>query len=128
MKPKLKYWQTLEQLQKGWEIPAIAPYTCPQQCFDVEAEFDDLHRDAIVQELIKNRYIICGNTHQDYAIPVFDDGYIMLSMRKWKELMEEAYEICYPNHSGMPNFYMNIVCDIQENLPKTSWGKIWTSQ
>lgn len=142
MKPKIKYWQTLEQIEKGWIIPSLNKYSCPRQEYEKEADFDDLHRDAIVQELIKNRYVICGDTHQNLAIPVFNDGYLMLSMKKWKEIMEEVYEICNPDLTEMPNFYMKCLCNIEENLPPVStihrwedipsisndYGWIWTNQ
>ena len=122
MKPKIKYWQNLEQIEKGWVIPAISKYSCPRQEYEKEAEFDDLHRDALVQELIKNKYIICGDSHQYVAIPVFNDGYLMLSMRKWREVMEEAYEICNPDLDEMPNFYMLCKCSVEENLPPITEG------
>lgn len=122
MKPKIKYWQNLEQLEKGWIIPAISEHSCLIQEYEKEAEFDDLHRDALVQELVKNKYIICGDSHQHLAIPVFNDGYLILSMRKWREIMEEVYEICNPDLDKMPNFYMLCKCDVEENLPPITEG------
>lgn len=128
MKPKIKYWQTLEQIEKGWIVPAIAPYTCAHQYYEKEADFDEMHRDTLVQELIKNKYIICGDSHQYLAIPVFEDGYLMLSMRKWKEVMEEVYKICNPDLNEMPNFYMMCLCNVKENLPPKTEAHIWKSQ
>ena len=58
-----------------------------------ECPFDDYHEDALIKELIEKNYIICGDTHQcsEYnTIPVFNDGYLMLSMRRWQEIMTEA--------------------------------------
>lgn len=117
MKPKIKYWQTLEQIEKGWSVPSFNNPRLYYQYYEKEADFSDLHKDTLVQELIKNKYIICGDSHQRLAIPVFNDGYLMLSMRKWKEIMEEAYEICNPNLKELPNFYMVCQCNVEENLP-----------
>lgn len=117
MKPKIRYWQSLEQIEKGWITPATGPYSCAYQHYEKEADFDNLHRDTLVQELVKNKYIICGDSHQYLAIPIFNDGYIMLSMRKWSEIMEEVYKICNPDLNEMPNFYMACQCNIEENLP-----------
>ena len=117
IKPKIKYWQTLEQIEEGWIVPIDNYNSEFRQYHEREADFDELHRDTLIQELIKNKYIICGDTHQDLAIPVFNDGYAMLSMRKWKEIMEEAYEICNPDLNEMPNFYMACLCNVEENLP-----------
>lgn len=128
MKPKIKYWQTLEQIEKGWVVPAIAPYTCAHQYYEKEADFDEMHRDTLVQELIKNKYIICGDSHQYLAIPVFEDGYLMLSMRKWKEVMEEAYKICNPDLNEVPNFYMMCLCNVEEKFPPKTEAHIWKSQ
>lgn len=38
------------------------------------------------------------------------DGFLMLSMRRWAEVMNQAY-------GNQHNFYMAAVCDIQEKLP-----------
>ena len=37
MKPKIKYWQNLEQIEKGWIIPAISKYSCTRQEYEKEA-------------------------------------------------------------------------------------------
>ena len=128
MKPKIKYWQTLEQIEEGWTTPTIAPYMPSYRCYEQEVEFDELHRDTLIQELVKNKYVICGDSHQHLAIPVFDDGYLMLSMRKWKEIMEETYKICNPDLNEMPNFYMMCMCNVEENLPQTTEAHLWKSQ
>lgn len=128
IKPKIKYWQTLEQIEEGWIVPIDNYNSSFRQYHEREADFDELHRDALIQELIKNKYVICGDTHQDLAIPVFNDGYTMLSMRKWKEIMEEAYEICNPDLNEMPNFYMSCLCSVEENLPPKTEAHIWKNQ
>lgn len=117
MKPTIKYWQTFEQLQKGWSVSPTTLYDSPTQRYEEEAEFDELHEDALIQELVKNKYIICGDTHQNYAIPVFNDGYIMLSMRRWSEIMEDAYVYMDRDNHRDHDFYMACVCDIEEKLP-----------
>ena len=84
-----------------------------------ECEFDEFHKDALIKELIKNDYIICGDTHQcPYfrCVPVFSDGYLILSMRVWAEIMGEAYKISKKTNI-IPNFYMATLCDIDENIP-----------
>ena len=128
IKPKIKYWQTLEQIEEGWIVPIDNYNSGFRQYHEREVDFDELHRDALIQELIKNKYVICGDTHQDLAIPVFNDGYAMLSMRKWKEIMEEAYEICNPDLNEMPNFYMSCLCSVEENLPPKTEVHIWKNQ
>lgn len=86
-----------------------------------ECEFDDIYYDALIQELVQHHWIICGDTHQMMCIPVFIDGYLMLSMRKWAEIMSEAYACMYPCKQGdmLPSmaFYMATTCPIKENLP-----------
>lgn len=84
-----------------------------------ECDFDEYHRDALIKELIEHNYIICGDTHQckDFkCIPIFNDGYLILSMRVWAEIMKDTYRITNkPNIC--PNFYMACLCNIKENLP-----------
>lgn len=61
-----------------------------------EAPFDDAHKEAVINALIKNDEIIYGDMHQSYnykGIPVFKDGYLMVSMRTWGGLMAEAMNI-----------------------------------
>ena len=128
MKPKIKYWQTVEELEKGWVTPAIGQHSCSYQHYEKEAEFDDLHRDTLIQEMIEKKYLICGDTHQYQAIPIFNDGYLLLSMRKWKEIMEEVYKICNPDLDEMPNFYMACLCSVEEDLPPITEAHIWKSQ
>lgn len=84
-----------------------------------ECEFDNMHENALIKELVENNYIICGDTHQCsdfYAVPVFNDGCLVLSMRRWQEIMKEAYKLKNPFKS-IPNFYMASLCDIKERLP-----------
>ena len=110
LKPKIIRWMTyedLEQIQKEMQIEDTMYGYTPEV---YEAPFDELHQDVLIQEIVKNNYIICGDTHQNFAIPIFNDGFLMLSMRRWAEVMNQAY-------GNQHNFYMAAVCDIQEKLP-----------
>lgn len=106
--PKFIKWVTLEQLEQ-MNIP--------------ECQFDGRHEDILMQEIVANRYIICGDTHQHLAIPVFDDGYALLSMRTWADLMDGAameidgYTYVRGNYSKH-SFYMASGSKIKERLPK----------
>ena len=85
-----------------------------------ECEFDEFHQDALIKELVKNKYIICGDTHQCpefKCVPIFNDGYLILSMRKWAEVMSEAYFQMNPAKHPEPWFYMASTCTIEENTP-----------
>lgn len=84
-----------------------------------EAPYDNEHREIIIQFLIDNDYIICGDTHQSKYIPLFDDGDMMFSMRSWGDLMAEALNRKDPNnHYKYIDFYMAYTCPLKENLPK----------
>lgn len=110
LKPKIIRWMTyedLEQIQKEIQIGDTMYGYTPEVH---EAPFDEFHQDVLIQEIVKNNYIICGDTHQNFAIPIFNDGFLMLSMRRWAEVMNQAY-------GNQHNFYMAAVCDIQEKLP-----------
>lgn len=82
-----------------------------------EIDFNDFVEDVLIKELVDNGYIISGDTHQYYAIPVFEDGYLMLSMRKWGEIMIKVYELTRGQTSYIPNFYLKSLNDIEEVLP-----------
>lgn len=85
-----------------------------------ECEFDEFHEDALIKELVSNKYIICGDTHQSSehpCIPVFNDGYLLVSMRRWGEIMDDAYMYMDPIHHREHWFYMTSVCSIKEKLP-----------
>ncbi len=59
-----------------------------------EVDYNENYEDAIIKELIDNRYIICGDTYQYKCIPIFEnDTFITLSMRKWGEIMAEAMNL-----------------------------------
>lgn len=82
-----------------------------------EIDFNDFVEDILIKELVDNGYVISGDTHQYYAIPVFEDGYLMLSMRKWGEIMTKAYELTKGQTSYIPNFYLKSLNNIEEVLP-----------
>lgn len=83
-----------------------------------ECPFNEKHYRDLINELAEKEYIICGDTHQALCIPVFEDGYLMLSMRRWAEIMEEVFKNEHPFSPQTPNFYMASTCSIKENLPK----------
>ena len=98
--PKFMGWISYEKLSK-------------------EAPYDDVHREIMVQYLIDNDYVICGDTHQSKYIPLFDDGDMMLSMRSWGDLMAEAINRKNPlNNYRYIDFYVACTCPLEEKLPK----------
>ena len=93
-KKKIKFvgWFSYKDVDEIFTTLAEIPNLKNNPIFH-EAPFDDAHKDAIIKELVENGYIICGDTHQaenHSCIPVFEDGYIFLSMRAWGALMAEA--------------------------------------
>ena len=82
-------------------------------------DFTEEYEEAIIRALIYNNLLICGDTHQVKCIPVFEnDGYIMLSMRKWGELMAAAEEIRdSDNFHTYFEYYMACTCLKEERLP-----------
>lgn len=110
--PRFKKWITLEQLDNNYMTQEI------QECY-----FDEYHEDVLIQEIVKNKYIICGDSHQYLAIPVFSDGYLLLTMRRWAELMDRAameidgYSYVKGNYNEH-SFYMASSFNGKENLPK----------
>lgn len=109
------------------KLPKIIGWTDESNIdiFSKECEWDEAHHDALIQELVYNQYIICGDTHQHIRIPVFEDGYLLVSMRFWDGIMREAYrefgEIPYSDISS-GYFYMACSCPIEEKLPEV--GKV----
>lgn len=102
--PKLIKWISLDTLEKGNYV---------------EADWNQKHYDVLIKTLVDNKYVICGDTHQCKAIPVFDDGYIMLSMRKWDEVMDDAAMLMDPwtYARTLPSFYMACSCSVKEKVP-----------
>ena len=78
--------------------------------------------DILVKEIADKGYVICGDTHQLLAIPIFDDNkYLMLSQRRWGEVMADAANL--HEHSKdykYLDFYLAHYCNLKENLPKVS--------
>ena len=98
------------------EMDELFPYV-------TECTIDQPHIDALVQELVNNKYVICGDTHQHKAIPVFNDGYLLMSMRSWAEVMASSVYYSFPNAArrkywNYTNFYMACNCPGKERLPK----------
>lgn len=105
-------------------IKWIDLYTLEKECIK-ECNFDTQHRNILIQELINNKYIICGDTHQNLAIPVFNDGSLIISMRTWSEIMKDAYMKIDPysyieNNVNDNTFYMASSCNVKEKIPDAS--------
>lgn len=122
LKSKIIKWMTyedLEQIQKEIQIEDAMFRYIPEVH---EAPFDEFHQDVLIQEIVKNNYIICGDTHQNFAIPIFNDGFLMLSMRRWAEIMDEAAMLMNPvayvkGNYNSTSFYMACIGAVKENLP-----------
>lgn len=84
-----------------------------------DENFSLKYREAIIRELIANDYVICGDTHQNICLPVFEDNYyVMLSMRTWSEIMAEAQNIKEKTKKyTYMDFYMACSCPLKEKLP-----------
>lgn len=86
------------------------------------ADFDDEHRREIIKQLVKHKYVFCGDTHQSqdhYCVPLFKDGYIEVSMRVWGDIMAEAQNIINKtNKYKYLDFYMAAACAVPEKLPR----------
>lgn len=81
-----------------------------------EAEYNEDMEDALIKELIEKEYVICGDTHQYYCLPVFENNrYVELSMRKWGEVMAEVWKL--RGFTTRPNFYLKTLCSEEEKLP-----------
>ena len=85
----------------------------------IEADYDENYEDAIIKELVDNQYIICGDTHQYMCLPVFEnDEYVMLSMRKWGEVMAKAMNLIEGSDKYQYiDFYLVSLCKKEEKLP-----------
>ena len=115
LKPKIIEWIRYAQLEKRLSFDAGEP----------EAPLDEIHRDVLIQELVDHKYVICGDAHQSFAIPVFNDGYMLLSMRVWAEIMSEAISLQRKTNTQYLNkdkydFYMSCLCSLQERWPRTA--------
>lgn len=125
---KLIGWTDYKTIQENKKIYASLPSSQIQAgrlvLWDYIHELDDdfvrkqsdYIEDAIIKELIENQYIICGDTHQLYAIPVFEGGYVIYSMRKWGEIMNRAR--CMVRFNNVDNYYLATLCETPEKLPK----------
>lgn len=108
-KPYIVGWFSYSDVENVFpklrELPVIGD--CP---IYKEAPYDEIHRDLIIKNLIDNDYVIYGDTHQSNehnCVPVFNDGYITVSMRTWGGIMADAMNI--KNHTreyDYMDFYM----------------------
>ena len=86
-----------------------------------EAELDKTHIRLLKKEIIKNGYIICGDTHQYKAVPLFNDGPLLLSMRRWAEIMSEALNENLGIKTTYRQFYCAAGTDFKEILPTLTY-------
>ena len=79
----------------------------------------DMAIDLLIKELADNNYVICGDTHQMSYIPVFNDNeYLMLSQRRWGEIMAEVMNLkMHIKEYTYLDFYLASYCSIDEILP-----------
>lgn len=86
-----------------------------------ECKYDEKHKEMLIKELIEHNYIICGDTHQSYdhnCVPLFNDGYLTLSMRTWGEVMAEAMNIKeHKEKYNYKDFYIASICKLKERIP-----------
>ena len=106
---------TLKSYNKKWGIYSYVPIyqELPDKDFDMAI-------DILIKELVDKNYIICGDTHQVLAIPVFDGNkYLELSQRRWGEIMADAANISkrYDKQFTYLDFYLAGYCELQEVLP-----------
>lgn len=116
--PKIVKWISYKKLMEYEE-------KYKDKFFIPEANYDESHKEVLMKEIIDNKYIICGDTHQNLFIPVFDDGYLLLSMRKWSEVMYESISMIDSIRSAIDNldkntFYIASVCPLKESLPNVN--------
>ena len=95
-----------------------------------EAPYDEAHKEAIIKDIIKNDYIISGESHQSNdcpCVPVCNDGYITLSMRAWGDLMAQAMNRKEKTDKyDYRDFYMcGLGCPFDEKLPYSHKDFSW---
>lgn len=83
-------------------------------------DITDDHIDAVIKELAENDYIITGDEHQKSYIPVIKgEGYFMVSMRKWGEIMAEAYALAHPDYKPCyRDFYLYEFCPFTQRVER----------
>ncbi len=114
---KIIKWISLDELDEKYEnsFDGCFWYTNKYQ----EADYNEYYEDVVIKELVDNQYIICGDTHQYMCIPVFEnDEYVMLSMRKWGEVMAKAMNLIEGSDKyDYRDFYLVSLCKKEEKLP-----------
>lgn len=116
---KVVKWIHSDKINEKIEKESIYGLSYYENKYKEIEDYNDFYEDAIVKELVDNKYIICGDTHQYMCLPVFEDNkYIMLSMRKWGEIMAKAMNLI----EGLDkytyiDFYLVSLCKKEEKLP-----------
>lgn len=120
MKKVIK-WVTLDVIQKSFTgyDGCYWPLHRPART-NTEKEFNNCF-DGIMKELIDNDYVIYGDTYQNGCVPIFDDfSYFDVSMRKWGEIMADAFNIKHNTHYTYKDFYLISFGSEEEKLPPIS--------
>jgi len=120
-KVKVIGWFTYKDVEELFPALSKIPTLKHKKMYQ-EAPYDEAHKKAIIKDIIKHNYIICGDTHQssDHScVPVCNDGYITLSMRSWGGLMAEAMNIKEKTTQyDYRDFYMcGMGSPFNENIP-----------
>lgn len=85
--------EAIERKGDSMKIIKWVAYTDDIDKLYPEAAFDDEHYNAVIDALMAMDKPIYGDMHQSYnynGIPVFEDGYYMVSMRTWGGIMADA--------------------------------------
>ena len=116
---KVAKWIHPNELDEQIQRESMYGLSCYENKYKEIEDYDENYEDAIIKELVDNQYIICGDTYQYMCLPVFEnDEYVMISMRKWGEIMAKAMNLI----EGLDkytyiDFYLASLCKKEEKLP-----------
>ena len=116
---KVVKWIHSNELDDEIKIESIYGLSYYDNKYKEIEDYNDFYEDAIIKELVDNQYIICGDTHQYMCLPVFEnDEYVILSMRKWGEIMAKAMNLIEGSDKyTYRDFYLVSLCKKEEKLP-----------
>ena len=116
---KVIKWIHPNKINEKIEKESIYSFSYYENKYKEIENYNDFYEDAIIKELVDNQYIICGDTHQNMCLPVFEnDEYIMLTMRKWGEIMSKAMNLIEESDKYQyRDFYLVSLCKKEEKLP-----------
>ena len=73
----IDFQEIYEEISKPFKLTPdsrldeIRPYGCEMLNIYFNENYIEIE-DALIKELVDNKYVICGDTHQESAIPVFE--------------------------------------------------------